>query len=315
VALLATAVSVLARGSLSAGQRLLFDRGQVALRDERTHDLDFKHGEKPFGPRDCNVAFAMPLYRHALSALFTLGSPNARPLTALTAVTARTSYVVNGVQQNEAPFLVSQLPNLEPEFRLVHAGAMSKRTLVFKFDLRITVNDTKVVLPGVLYRFRLDHNCQVALSEQSFTVSATLPAAVHALLVPQSQAPKPTTLCPAGESASATGACVVVSCLSARACPGQPCRATRSSYTCGCASGYAANNHTLECVAVNCTARDACPPYATCQNLPEAQLDDCNPTPTLGFQWRRGAAPCPRFVCVPMTAPTSATSATPASTP
>jgi hypothetical protein len=46
----------------------LRDHGQQALQDERTH-VDFG-GHEPRGPRECNAAFASPIYRSAVNAMF-----------------------------------------------------------------------------------------------------------------------------------------------------------------------------------------------------------------------------------------------------
>lgn len=104
--------------------------------------------------------------------------------------------------------------------------------------------------------------------------------------------------------------CIPVSCKSARACATDVVCVARSKsaaatnggigFTCGCDKGYAQDLHLNQCIAVNCSAPDACTPLAKCVNFAVDELDEyCNPTPTMAEQWRRGPKPCPRFRCLP----------------
>jgi hypothetical protein len=198
--------------------------------------------------------------------------------------------------------------------------------LLYSFEVRLNLTGNVVTLPGQRLAVKLDREC---MAEAVFLlrVDASETAAVQQLFAAPTLASGPGT-CPAGEmlrgsvpalaKSGDASTCVPVSCASARACPTAPCTPLPATelkaaggimFMCGCRAGFEANNHTLECVAVTCAARP-CLPFATCVDFAPATLDDCNPTPTMGAQWRRGPDPCPHYQCVEMTPPTTTTTTT-----
>lgn len=284
--------------------------------------MDFL-GRQPRGPRECNAAYATSIYRSAVNAMFGNSPANAKPLKSY--LTSPAAFDVNGVKQSATPLLFTQLSKFNATMHITMSRPTRQRMLLYSFELRVNLTGSVVTLPEQRLVVKLDHEC---MAEAVFLlrVDSTEPSAVQQLFAPPG-VPGPIT-CAEGELPRGSVAalaksgnaseCVPVSCASARACPTAPCTplpatelkaAGGITFMCGCRTGFEANNHTLECVAVTCAARP-CLPFATCVDLDPATLDNCNPTPTMGSQWRRGPEPCPLYQCVEMTQPPTTTTTT-----
>jgi len=306
---------VLSKQTHGNGKFSLLAQGQQDLLDESTSDRSFIRGEQRFGPVDCNARFAATQIKEAFLQFFAESGPNTGPFYSLLNPDANELFFINGLPVQNPLFHVVLL-NLQGTVQLKKVSAKVNHTVVFDYDLRINYKSSWWTLYGLRTTFHLDHLCQIDIITNYFRVDPSLPAVVQQLF--ETAPPQAASPCPPGEAIAATvpgakhadpNSCVVVSCASPRACPGQPCRTPPATqlavsggidYVCGCPSGFAANNHTLTCLAVSCAARP-CPPFATCVDFPASQLDDCNPTPTQSKQWRRGPIPCVRYSCVEMT--------------
>jgi len=187
------------------------------------------------------------------------------------------------------------------------------KEIVIKFELRAGPLDSShfVEIGDNTLIVRLERDCR-AQSIRFYLNADQAPAALLAEVAPRTTCPPgeaPRSTVPALVGGGAPTDCVPVSCKSARACAlDEGCRAVTKAaarhnggigFVCGCGPGDELNGHTGRCVAVRCDSPTACSPLARCVPKNETELDECNPTPTQGAQWRRGSAPCPRFDCLP----------------
>lgn len=264
----------------------------------------------------CDAAWA-PFVRRVGCGFFTLvrsGAVNEMgPFMALTE-NATVTFKVNNVPFGADALINADLFEWTPTARLVSATAITGRTLKLVFTLRLRIDDVTHVLDNVAFVVTVDNMCFATALEELFTLPADAPAFVRSLFKTKPASP---VKCAVGEQARADVPslrghgnltdCVPTSCESARACGadavcrprtvGQTRAAGGVGFDCGCAKGYAANLHLGVCVAVSCDAPTACSPLGVCEPFAVDELDECNPTPTMGWQWRRGPAPCPRFRC------------------